>query len=73
MASNRRKKIQERDITSLKFFDKLAPLLARLHGDGCARDRAGNRELHYDQYCLLILLYLFNPRAGVAARCATSE
>lgn len=61
MASNRLKKIQERDITGLKFFDKLAPLLARLHDDGCARDRAGNRELHYDQYCLLILLYLFNP------------
>src|SRR3990172_389155 len=57
MASNRRKKIQEQDITALKFFDKLA----RLHDDGCARDRAGNRELHYDQYCLLILLYLFNP------------
>lgn len=61
MASKRRKKIQPRDITGLKFFDKLAPLLARLHDDGCARDRAGNRELHYDQYCLLILLYLFNP------------
>jgi len=61
MAGKRRKKIQQRDITGLKFFDKLAPLLARLHDDGCARDRAGNRELHYDQYCMLILLYLFNP------------
>jgi len=61
MAGKRRKKIQQRDITWLKFFDKLAPLLARLHDDGCARDRAGNRELHYDQYCMLILLYLFNP------------
>lgn len=28
---------------------------------GCARDCAGNRQLHFDQYCLLILLYLFNP------------
>ena len=61
MAGKRRKKIQQRDITGLKFFDKLAPLLVRLHDDGCARDRAGNRELHYDQYCMLILLYLFNP------------
>lgn len=26
-----------------------------------ARDKAGNRELHFDQYCMLILLYLFNP------------
>jgi len=56
-----KKKIEERDITGLKFFDQLAPLLARLHGDGCERDRAGNRTLHYDQYCMLLLLYLFNP------------
>ena len=64
MGSNRRKKkrkIEESDITGLKFFDQLAPLLKRLHDDGCERDRAGNRQLHYDQYCLLMLLYLFNP------------
>jgi hypothetical protein len=36
-------------------------MLARLHDFGCARDRAGNRQLHYDQYCLLVLLALFNP------------
>ncbi len=53
--------IQEKDITGLKFFDRLAPLLQRLHDDGCDRDTAGNRNLHYDQYCMLILLYLFNP------------
>ena len=50
-------KINERDITGLKYFDQLAPLLERLHNDGCERDRAGNRELHYDQYCMLLLLY----------------
>mgnify|MGYP003575141879 CR=1 FL=1 len=61
MAGQRRDEITERDITGLKYFDQLAPLLARLHDEGCARDRAGNRQLHYDQYCLLILLYLFNP------------
>jgi hypothetical protein len=61
MAGKHREEIAERDITGLKYFDKLAPLLARLHDDGCARDRAGNRGLHYDQYCMLILLYLFNP------------
>jgi hypothetical protein len=26
-----------------------------------ARDKAGNRRLHVDQSCTLILLYLFNP------------
>lgn len=61
MAGKRREDITERDITGLKYFDKLSPLLERLHDDGCARDRAGNRQLHYDQYCLLILLFLFNP------------
>lgn len=61
MAGKQRDKISKRDITGLKYFDQLAPLLARLHDDGCARDRAGNRQLHYDQYCMLILLYLFNP------------
>jgi hypothetical protein len=61
MAGKKRDKIHERDITGLKYFAKLAPLLARLHDDGCARDRAGNRQLHYDEYCMLMLLYMFNP------------
>ena len=54
-------KIQESDVTGLKYFDQLSPMLQRLHDDGCQRDTANNRELHYDQYCMLILLYLFNP------------
>ena len=39
------------DITGLKYFDQLAPLLERLHDAACERDKAGNRELHFDQYC----------------------
>lgn len=54
-------KIEAKDITGLRYFDQLAPLLKRLHEDGCERDTAGNRKLHYDQYCMLVLLYLFNP------------
>lgn len=61
MAGRRREKVRERQLTGLKYFDKLAPLLERLHEDGCERDQAGNRKLHYDQYCMLILLYFFNP------------
>lgn len=57
----KRRAIEERDVTGLKYFDKLAPLLQQLHDDGCQRDRADNRRLHYDQYSMLILLYLFNP------------
>ena len=61
MAPRKKDKIEPKDITGLKYFDKLAPLLERLHDDGCQRDKAGNRTLHFDQYCMLILLYLFNP------------
>jgi hypothetical protein len=61
MAGKKRKDIRERDITSLKYFDALAPVLERLHTVGCARDKAGNRTLHYDHYCMLLLLYFFNP------------
>jgi hypothetical protein len=54
-------RIQEKDVRGLKYFDQLAPLLERLHDVGCERDRAGNRSLHFDQYCMLILLFFFNP------------
>jgi hypothetical protein len=45
----------------LKYLDKLLPLFDRLHEVGCQRDRAGNRRLHFDHYCALILLCLLNP------------
>jgi hypothetical protein len=61
MAGKRRDDVREEDVTGLKYFDKLAPLLARLHEVGCDRDKAGNRTLHFDQYCMLVLLFLFNP------------
>jgi hypothetical protein len=61
MSQAARVEITEKDITGLKFFDQLAPLLQRLHDDACERDTAGNRTLHFDQYAMLLLLYLFNP------------
>jgi len=54
-------KVRERDLAGFKYLDRLLPMLDRLHDVGCVRDRAGNRKLHYDQYCLLVLLTLFNP------------
>ena len=48
-------------IRGLKYFELLGPILDRLHPDGTARDRAGNRELFFDQYASLILLYYFTP------------
>jgi hypothetical protein len=55
--------LQESDLQGWKYFRRLTPLLARLHDAGCARDKAGNRNLHLDQYCTLILLALFSPLA----------
>lgn len=48
-------------LQGLKYFRVLRPLLESLHDAGTARDHAGNRTLHFDQYCALVLLMLFNP------------
>lgn len=53
--------IEERDIQGLKHFAKIRKLLKSLHETGCDRDRANNRSLHLDEYCLGVLLYMFNP------------
>jgi hypothetical protein len=36
-------------------------LLQALHNAGAEQDRAGNRQLFYDQYATLVLLYFFTP------------
>src|SRR5690349_8300753 len=40
---------------------RLRDLFAGLRGSGAERDAAGNRTLHYDDYCVLVLLALFSP------------
>jgi len=61
MAARRASPLRDRDIVGLKYFDRLMPLLERLHDVGTRRDRAGNRQLFFDHYCAYILLFLFNP------------
>jgi len=61
MAARPRRKPTEHDIVGLKYFDRLMPLLQRLHSVGTDSDRAGNRRLFFDNYCAYILLFLFNP------------
>jgi hypothetical protein len=61
MAKGTASKIRESDIVGMKYFDRLMPLLERLHDVGTKRDRAGNRQLFFDHYCAYILLFLFNP------------
>jgi hypothetical protein len=59
--SEQRAAIREEDVQGLKYFRKLWPIFARLHDVGCQRDKAGNRQLFMDQYCALVLLFMFNP------------
>lgn len=55
-----RRKIRREDIHGLKYFKALQGLIERLHFVGTQRDKAGNRDLHMDQYCSLILLWFFS-------------
>jgi Transposase DDE domain len=61
MAATRRPKVREADLRGFKYFELVQPLLERLHEVGTARDKAGNRELFFDQYAALLLLYFFSP------------
>ena len=61
MAAKQQPPIRDKDLAGLKYFKVLGPLLDRLHDDGTARDRAGNRRLFFDQYACLLLLFFFNP------------
>jgi hypothetical protein len=44
-----------------RLMKPIAPLLARLHAAHTGRDRAGNRQLFFDQYASLLLVYFFTP------------
>src|SRR5260370_23630389 len=61
MAAKKREPLRERDLQGFKYFRLLGPLLEGLHDHATARDRAGNRRLHFDQLVSLLLLYFFNP------------
>ena len=54
-------KIDPKQVGGIKRLRHLLPLLASLHDDGCERDTAGNRQLHFDEYVTLVLLCLTNP------------
>jgi hypothetical protein len=60
-ATRKKPVLTERDVKGLKYFTLLNPLLEGLHESGTQRDVAGNRILHFDQYCSLVLLFYFNP------------
>jgi hypothetical protein len=48
-------------LQGVPYFRLLGPLFDHLHRVGTGRDRAGNRQLFYDQYATLLLVYIFTP------------
>lgn len=60
-ATQKQPTIDPKRLQGLKYFSALQDMLAGLHDIGTKRDKAGNRDLHYDQYVSLILLYFYNP------------
>lgn len=61
MAHPRRADIHEKDLHGLKYFRLVGELLERLRSDANPRDKAGNRQLFFDQYAGLLLLTFFSP------------
>lgn len=60
-ATPAKRKIKDSDLRGLKDLRSVAKLLERLHDVGTARDKANNRTLQMDHYCLLVLMWLYNP------------
>jgi hypothetical protein len=61
MARKAKPALDARKLQGFKYFSMVSDLLERLRPVGAARDKAGNRELFFDQYAVLLLLYYFNP------------
>jgi hypothetical protein len=62
------------EVQGLNYLKQLDALLKPLHDVGCQRDTAHNRKLHFDRYCMLVLLYLLNPAVkGLRGLQETSE
>lgn len=61
MAGKRRDQDSEVPLQGTRMIQQMRHLLTRLHGAATARDRAGNRQLFFDQYLSLLLLYFFTP------------
>lgn len=53
--------VQASQLEGFKYLKLVAELFQTLHDAGTLRDKAGNRELYFDQYAMLMLLYFFNP------------
>lgn len=60
-AKDTKGKSQVPAVNGFKYVRLVSTLLQALHDERTERDRAGNRQLFYDQYATLLLLYFFTP------------
>jgi len=61
MPRSRRPALTAEALQGFGYLDHFRGLFDHLHRCGTARDRAGKRELFFDQYAALLLLYFFSP------------
>jgi hypothetical protein len=59
--SDSKPEIKASDLKGLKDLRAIAKLLEPLHKIGTERDKSKNRQLHMDEYCLMVLMWLYNP------------
>jgi hypothetical protein len=53
--------VRAQNLPGLPYFRLLGPWFDHLHAVGTARDRAGNRQLFYDQSATWLLVSFFTP------------
>jgi Transposase DDE domain len=61
VAGKKKEPTDPRRLRGFKYFRLIGDLLTGLKAEGTERDTAGNRELFFDQYATLLLMYFFNP------------
>lgn len=59
--STKKPPIKESELQGFRDLRAMRGLLERLCGIGAERDKAGNRKLFMSDYCLLVLMWLYNP------------
>ncbi len=55
--SERKEWLAEKDLGGFNYLKRLGKLRERLEEEARERDRAGDRQLFYDQYAALLLFY----------------
>lgn len=59
--SRKKEPIKASHLRGFRDLSAMRDLLSRLHSVGTERDKSNNRKLFMDDYCLLVLMWLYNP------------